>query len=397
MRVFALLAVLLSIGTASAGEIGTVKIGVLTDMSSFLADATGPGSVIAARLAAEDAAKLYSDFKIEVQSADHQSKADIGAGIARSWFDQGVDVIVDLTSSPVGIAVTEIGRIKKKVTISTVGTSLITEKYCSPTGFQWTMDTYTYAKSVTAGALAAGGTTWIFITNDNAGGHGLEDSMSEFVRAGGGKILGSLPYPVNTTDFGSYLLSAQASGAKVIALANAGGDMTNTIKQASQFGITGGGQLMVVPTMFITDIHALGLAAAQGVRFASPFYWDDNEATRAWAKRFFALAGRMPTHAQAGDYTALLHYFKAVEAAGTKDGPTVAAKMREIPINDFMTTGGVVRANGSVMRQRLLLEVKKPEDSKYPWDYARVVKRLTAEEAAPRPLAETGCPLLKSE
>lgn len=396
-RVLLLMALFISgfVGAAVAAPID-VKIGVLTDMTAFLSEATGPGSLTAAELAADDARKLYPDLKITVVSADHQNKADVGSAIARNWFDnEKVDVAIDLTNSAVGIAVFDLGRTRKKITISTVGSSVLTEKYCSETGIQWTMDTYTYAKSITKPMVEAGGDTWYFVTVDYAGGKGLEDSMTEFVKAAGGRVIGSTRHPPNTMDFSSYLLSAQSSGAKVIGLANAGGDATNSIKQANEFGITAKGQILAAPTLFDTDIHSLGLEAAQGVRFGTPFYWAMNPEAKAWSERFFAKMKKMPTHAQAGVYTALLHYFKAVNATKSSDGLVVAAKMRELPITDFMTKAGKIRVNGSVMRERMLMEVKKPSESKGPWDYAKVVKLLNPEESAPRDLAATGCSLAK--
>lgn len=387
-------AVLTSTSFACA-DFPSVKVGVLTDMSSFLSEGTEPGSAVAAELAAEDARKLYPDLKIEIVSADHQNKADVGAVIARRWFDTAnVDAIADLTNSAVGIAVQAIGKEKNKLTISTVGTSQLTERYCSPTGIQWTMDTYTYSKAVTSGILKTGGDSWYFITVDYAGGHGLEEAMSSFVKAGNGKVLGAVRHPSNVSDLSSFLLQAQASKAKVIGLANAGADTINSIKQAQEFGLVKAGQLIAVPTFFLTDVHALGLQAAQGVRFASPFYWDLNDDTRAFSKRFFDRLKKMPAHPQAGVYTALMHYFKAVNATRSTDAVAVIAKMRELPIQDFMTKNGKLRENGSVMRERLLFEVKSPSESKYPWDYVKVLQTMSPEEAAPKPLAETGCYLV---
>jgi len=394
-RPLAVAAALLLASSAAYAEYPNVKVGVLTDMSGFLSEGTGPGSAAAAELAAEDARKLYPDMKIQVISADHQNKVDIGSAAARRWFEvENVDTIADLTNSAVGIAAQEIGRTLGKLTISTVGTSLLTEKYCSPTGIQWTMDTYTYSKAVTSGVMKTGGMSWYFITVDYAGGHGLEESMSSFVKAGGGTVLGAVRHPSGASDFSSYLLQAQASKAKVIGLANAGGDTINTIKQAQEFGIVKGGQTLAVPTFFLTDIHALGLQTAQGVRFASPFYWDMTDDTRTWSKRFFDRMKKMPAHPQAGVYTALMHYFKAVNATKSTDAKTVIARMRELPIQDFMTKNGKLRENGSVVRERLLLEVKTPAESKYPWDYAKVVQTMSQEEAAPKPLAQTACNLV---
>jgi branched-chain amino acid transport system substrate-binding protein len=396
--VVAFLAAVSAANPASAQD-GTipVKVGVLTDMSGFFADAAGPGAVTAARLAIEDAAARYPELKVSLLSADHQNKADVGSAIARQWIDQEhVAAIVDLTNSAVGLAVQQLGAAKNTITMSTAGTSALTEKLCSKTGVQWTMDSYTYSKAVTKAVLAQGGKSWFFITVDYAGGHALESAMGSFVKEAGGTVLGAARHPANSRDFASYLISAQASGAKVVGLANAGADAIETIKQAHEFGLVAGGQILAAPTFFITDVHSLGLQTSQGVRFASPFYWDMNDGARAWSKRFMAKMGKMPTHLQAGDYTFLMHYFAAVHAARTTDAAAVMAKMREMPIHDFMTKAGTLRANGSVVRERMLLQVKAPSETQGPWDYLKMVHAMTAEEAAPKPLRETGCGLVGS-
>ena len=379
---------------ASAAEI-PVKVGVLTDMSGWFADASGPGAVLAAKLAAKDAAQLYPALKIEIVSADHQSKVDIGSTIARKWFEtEGVDTIIDLTNSAIGIAVWQLAAEKGKITMSTAGTSQLTEKLCSKTGVQWAMDSYTYSKGVTQGLLKTGKDTWFFITVDYAGGHAIESAMTDFVKSGGGTVLSSVRHPVNSRDFASFLLAAQSSKAKAIGIANGGADTIDTIKQAHEFGLVQSGVALAAPVFFITDVHALGLDVSQGVRFVSPFYWDRTDATRAWAARFFEEMKKMPTHLQAGDYTFLMHYFKAVAAVGGTESGPVMAKMRETPIDDFMTVNGKLRENGSVLRQRLLLEVKAPNESKKPWDYANVVQEMSIQDSSPRPLNETNCPLL---
>ena len=271
---------------ASGAEV-PVKVGVLTDLNGWFADASGPGAVLAAKLAAKDAAQIYPTLKIEVVTADHQQKPDVGSAIARKWFEtEGVDTIIDLTNSAVGIAVWQLGAAKGKITMSTAGTSLLTEKLCSKTGVQWTMDSYTYSKGVTQGLLQTGKDTWFFITVDYAGGHAIESAMTDFVRSGGGTVLGSVRHPVNNRDFASFLLAAQSSKAKVIGIANGGADTIDTIKQAHEFGLVQDGIALAAPVFFITDVHALGLEVSEGVRFVSPFYWDRTDATRSWAARF---------------------------------------------------------------------------------------------------------------
>jgi branched-chain amino acid transport system substrate-binding protein len=258
------------------------------------------------------------------------------------------------------------------------------------------MDSFTYSKSVANSLLAEGNNTWFFITVDYAGGHAIEAALGEFVKQAGGKVLGAARHPSGNHDFSSFLVTAQSSGAKVIGLANAGADTIESIKQAHEFGLVQGGQILAAPVFFITDVHSLGLQASQGVRFATPFYWDMNDEARAWSKRFMERVGKMPTHVQAGDYTFLMHYFAAVAAAHTAEPASVMKKMRETPIRDFMTRDGVLRVNGSVLRERMLVEVKAPAEMKYPWDYVKIVHTMSAAEAAPKPLGETGCPLVGS-
>ena len=296
-----------------------------------------------------------------------------------------------MTNSAVGLAVQHLGAERGKITMSVGGTSALTEQACSPTGVQWAMDSYTYSKAVSQSILQAGGKSWYFITVDYAGGYSLESAMGDFVKAAGGTVVGAVRHPPNSHDFASYLLGAEASKAQVIGLANAGQDMIEAIKQAHEFGLTQAGVVLAAPVFFITNVHALGLEVAQGVRFGSPFYWDMNADARAWSKRFFDRAGKMPTHLQAGDYTFAMHYLAAVHATHATAAPGVMTAMRAAPINDFMTKDGALRANGSVTRQRMLLEVKKPSESHYPWDYATIEHVMTAQEAAPKPLAETGC------
>lgn len=371
-----------------------VKIGVLTDMGGFFSDAAGKGSAVAAQMGADAAKRLFPELDVSVVSADHQNKADVGSSIARRWLDEeGVDAIIDLTNSAVGLAVQKLGADRGKVTMSAAGTSALTEEACSPTGVQWAMDSYTYSKAVTQAILQGGGKSWFFITVDYSGGHSLETAMGNFVKAAGGSVAGAVRHPSNIFDFSSYLIAAQASKAQVIGLANAGQDMVESIKQAHEFGLAQSGTILAAPVFYVTNIHALGLDVAQGVRFGGPFYWDMNDEARAWSKQFLALAGKMPTHVQAGSYTFVKHYLAAIHKAGTKDGKAVMAAMRDTPINDFMTENGRLRPNGSVVRQRMLLVVKKPSESKYAWDYAKIERTMSAEEAAPKSLAEAGCKL----
>jgi branched-chain amino acid transport system substrate-binding protein len=375
---------------------GIVKIGVLTDMSGLYSAPTGPGSVLGAQLAVADFGGKVAGKKIEIVFGDHLNKADAGASIARQWIDQDqVDAIVDVPTSSVALAVQDITREKNRVFLmSGAAASDLTGKACSPTGVQWTYDTYALAHG-TGGALAKqGGDTWFFLTADYAFGQALERDTAAVVTAAGGKVLGSIRVPLNTPDFSSFLLQAQASQAKIIGLANAGGDTINAIKQASEYGIAAGGQRLAGLLVNFNDIHSLGLQAAQGLVLTEAFYWDQNEETRAWSKRFFAETKRMPTMIQAGVYGAVTHYLKAIEAAKTDEAKAVIAKMRELPINDFMTKNGKLREDGRVMRDMYLFQVKAPSESKYPFDYYKQLATIPAEQAF-RPLAEGECPFVK--
>ena len=377
---------------------GVVKIGVLNDMSGLYADIGGRGSVIAAQMAAEDAGGKVLDKPIEIISGDHQNKPDIGAGIARQWIDtQQVDAIADVPTSSVALAIQEVTRQKKRLFLmSGPASSDLTGKACSPYGFQWTYDTYALAHGTGGAMVKQGGNSWFFITADYAFGHALERDTSDAVKAAGGKVLGAVNVPLNTQDFSSFLLQAQASKAKVIGLANAGGDTINSIKQAAEFGIVAGGQKLAGLLVFLTDVHSLGLKAAHGLTITSAWYWDKDDASRAFAKRFMAKSpnGLPPTYDQAGVYSAVSHYLKAIKAAGTDDADKVSAQMRATKINDFMTKDGWIREDGRIMRDMYLEEVKSPEESRYPFDYFKILTVIPAEQAF-RPLKEGGCPLVK--
>ena len=389
-------AALVALGAASAGaQSGPVKIGVLNDMSGLYSDVGGKGSVVAAQMAVDDAGPVLG-HKAVVISGDHQNKPDVGSSIARQWYDQdGVDVITDVPTSSVALAVNEVSREKKKIALFTgPASSDLTGPKCSAYSADWVYDTYALAH-VTGGAVVkSGGNTWFFITADYAFGHALERDTGDVVKASGGKILGDVMVPLSTADFSSYLLQAQASKAKIIGLANAGGDTINSIKQGAEFGIVEGGQKFAGLLMFITDVHSLGLKVAQGLELTSPFYWDMNDQTRAFSKRFAEKTGHPPTFDQAGVYSAVAHYLKAVKATGTKDPDKVMAEMRALPINDFMTKNGKLRIDGRVVRDMYLFEVKKPSESKAPWDYYKLIQTVPGDEAY-RPLDKGDCPLVK--
>ena len=384
---------------AQQGKISNdvVKIGVLNDQSSLYADISGQGSVVAARMAAEDFGGKVLDKPIEIVFADHQNKPDVGSAIARRWIDEeGVDAISDVPTSSVALAIQGLTREKKRIFLmSGPASSDLTGKQCSPYGFHWTYDTYALANGTGGAMVKQGGDTWFFITADYAFGHALERDTGNAVKAAGGKVLGAVRHPLNTNDFSSFLLQAQGSGAKVIGLANAGGDTINSIKQASEFGIVQAGQKLAGLLVFISDVHALGLKTAHGLVVTTAFYWDQNDETRAWSKRFMEkMGGKAPTMVQAGVYSGVKHYLQAIKDAGTDDPDAVAAKMRETKINDFMTKDGWIRPDGRVMRDMYLVEVKEPGESKGPWDYYKILRTIPAEEAA-RPLDQGDCPLVK--
>lgn len=383
-------------GGSSAQTKDTVRIGVLTDMSSNLSDSGGPGSVEAAKLAVDDFGGTVLGSKIELVSADHQNKADVGSSIARKWYtSDGIDVIVDLPNSSVALAVLEVSRTSKKLAlISGAATAELTGPKCSPYAAHWMYDTYSLAHASGAAVVKGGGDTWFFVTADYAFGHSMQKDAVAIIQSSGGKVLGNVLAPVNTSDYGSFLLQAQSSRAKVVALATGGSDTVNAIKQAAEFGIVSSGQKLVSTLIFISDVHSLGLSAAQGLQFSAPFYWDLTPESRAWAQRFFERTKRMPTMEQAGVYSSVTHYLKAVQALGRKDPDEVIAKMRETPINDPMTHDGKLRIDGRVERESYLFEVKTPSESKKPWDYYKLIGQLSAQEAT-RPLNAGGCPLAK--
>jgi len=374
---------------------GVVKIGVLTDMTGLYSDLSGRGSVAAAQMAVEDFGGKVMGKRIEVVAADHQNKPDVGASIARRWFDlERVDAIADVPTSSVAFAVQEIARQKNRaLLISSSGSSDLTGKACSPFSVHWTYDTYALSHAVGNALLKRGADTWFFLTADYAFGLALEKDARAVVEAGGGKVLGSVRHPQDTSDFSSFLLQAQRSKAKIVALANAGGDTVNSIKQAQEFGITPKQQIVGLLT-YISDVHSLGLQNAQGLLLASAFYWDMNEETRAWAKRFIARVNKVPTMANAGVYGAVLHYLKAIEAAKTDQATVVVSTMKKIPVNDFFTKNGSVREDGRVMRNLYLFQVKTPGESKYKYDYYKLLDTIPAEKAF-RPLSEGNCPLVK--
>jgi branched-chain amino acid transport system substrate-binding protein len=377
---------------------GVVKIGVMNDMSGLYADISGPGALVAARLAVEDFQKTSkAGLKIEVVGADHQNKPDVGSTVARTWLDvDKVDVIVDVPTSSVALAINQIVRDKNKVFLNSgAATSDLTGKACSPNTIHWTYDTWMLANGTGSAIVKTGGDTWFFLTADYAFGHALERDTTAAVTKAGGKVLGSVRHPFPGNDFSSFLLQAQSSKAKVIALANAGGDTINSIKQASEFGITKGGQNLAGMLMFINDVHALGLNTAQGLIFTETFYWDLNDQTRAWSKRFAAAHnGKMPSMVQAGVYAAVLHYLKAVEAAGTDTGVKVVEQMKAMPTDDPLFGKGSIRADGRKIHPAYLVEVKKPSESKAPWDYYKIRATIPADQAF-RPLNAGECPLVK--
>ena len=380
---------------AAAAESVPVKIGVLSDMSSLYADITGEGTGAAARMAVEDFGPVLGQ-PVQVITGDHQNKADVASAIVRQWYDtDGVDMVTDGGSSAVALAVEEVSREKQKLVLfSGPASSDITGPKCSPYAAHWTYDTYALAHVTGSAIVKSGGATWFFLGADYAFGHALERDTAAVVDQAGGRVLGAVYAPINTADFSSFLLQAQASKSKVIGLANAGGDTINSIKQGAEFGITEGGQKFAALLMFITDVHSLGLETAQGLQFTSAFYWDQDDATRAFSKRFFARVHHMPTMVQAGVYSATHHYLQAVQALGSKEPLAVMEKMRATPINDFMTHNGKLRIDGRVVRDMYLLEVKKPAESRAPWDYLKIVETVPGEQAY-RPLDQGGCPLVK--
>ena len=376
-----------------------VKIGVINDQSSIYSDLSGMGGVVAARMAIEDFGGKVLGKPIELIFADHQNKPDVATNIVNKWLDvDNVDLVSDLPNSSAMLAVQEILRQKKKalVIVSTGATSDFTGAKCSPYGMHWTYDTYALAAGTGRTLVQEGGDTWFFLTADYAFGHALERDVSNFVKAAGGKVVGAVRHPFPNQDFSSFLLQAQASKAKIIGMSNAGGDTINTIKQAAEFGIVKGGQKLAGLLIFISDVHSLGLKAAQGIVLTTGFYWDRDEETRKWSKRFFELHKAMPTMTHAGVYSSITHYLKAVQAAGTKDPLKVAAKMREMPVRDFFAPDGKVREDGRMTHEMYLVQVKSPEESKYPWDYYKILRKIPGDQAF-RPLDQGNCPLVKKK
>jgi branched-chain amino acid transport system substrate-binding protein len=378
----------------------TVKIGVLNDMSSLYADIGGPNSLAAVKMAVEDSGLKAKGWTIEVLSGDHQNKPDIGVNIARQWIDSDkVDAIADTPSSGVALAVNNLVKEKNSVLLNSgAATADLTGKACTPNTVSFTYDTYMLANGTGKALTKAGGDSWFFLTADYAFGHALERDTSSVVTATGGKVLGGVKHPLNTSDFSSFLLQAQSSKAKIIGLANAGGDTTNAIKQAAEFGIVQGGQKLAALLLFINDVHSLGLKTAQGLTFTESFYWDLNDKTREWSKRFQKVSpkGSMPSMTVAGLYAEILHYLKAMEALGgnPRDGAKVVAKMKELPTDDPLFGKGPLRADGRRLIPAYLFEVKKPEESKGPWDYYKLVATIAPEDAA-KPLEASDCPLVK--
>jgi branched-chain amino acid transport system substrate-binding protein len=377
---------------------GVVKIGLLLDMSGPYSDINGPGSALAARMAIEDFGGKVLGKPIEIVVADHLNKPDVASGMAQKWFEsENVDAITDVAASATSLAVIKIAQARNKIAIIAAaagGSSRITNEDCTATSVHWTYNTYTLANVTGSAIVKQGGDTWFFVTADYAFGHSLEKDASDVVKAAGGKILGSVRHPLNNADFSSFLLQAQTSNAKVIGLANAGADTINAIKAANEFGLTLSGKQSVAGLlMYISDVHSLGLQTAQGMLLTEGFYWDLNDETRAWSKRFFEHHKRMPTSAQAGEYSAVMHYLKAVQAAGTDETGAVMAKMREMPVNDLFAKDGRIRADGAMVHPMYLVQVKKPSESKYPWDYFTIKAEIPGDQAF-QPLASSSCPLV---
>ncbi len=393
-------ALTLATGNFALAQDKTVKIGSLSDQSGLYADLGGPGSTLAAQMAAEDSGLMAKGWKIDIISGDHQNKPDIGSNLARQWFDvDKVDAVVDVPNSGVALAVNNIVKEKNGVYINSgAATSDLTNAQCSPNTVHWTYDTYMLAHSTGQALVKAGGETWFFLTADYAFGAALERDTTAVVAANGGKVVGTVKHPLNTSDFSSFLLQAQSSKAKVIGLANAGGDTTNSIKQAAEFGIVKGGQKLAALLLFITDVKAIGLETAQGLNFTETFYWDMNDETRAFSKKFAARMknGAPPSMVQAGVYAGLRHYFKALEALGGNphDGVKVVEKMKSMPTDDALFGKGSIEPNGRTIHSAYLFEVKKPSESKSAWDFYKLVGTVPGDQAF-TPLDKSTCALLK--
>lgn len=387
----------LASGATGAAQAGApIKIGVLTDMSGVVSDATGRGSVEAARIAVEEVGGSVLGRPVKVIFADHQHKPDVGSAIARKWFDvEGVDAIVDLPNSSVALAVQNIAREKKKIVlVSSAGATALSQKQCSPYTVQWTYTTYALARGTASAVVKSGKKTWFVLASDYAFGKQLAKDTEDVVRANGGKVLGTVYHPLNTADFSSFLLQAQTSGAQVIALANAGGDTINAIKQAGEFGIGTGKQKMAAMLLMLTDVHSLGLKSAQGTYLTVPSYWNMNDGTRVFAKKFEKRLGKAPTFLQEGVYGSVRHYLQAVKAAGTDDSDAVMAKFRELPIDDAFSLNAHVRPDGLVQRDMLLAQVKTPQESRGAWDYYNIVATIPGKDLV-WPLSQSQCPFVK--
>jgi branched-chain amino acid transport system substrate-binding protein len=383
---------------AYAGQVSddVVKIGVLTDMAGVTADITGEGSVVAAEMAVEEFGKTVLGKPIQIISADHQHKADIGASIARKWLDvEKVDAIADIPNSAVALAIQNLTREKKRIALfSGAGTTALTNDQCSPYGFHWTYDTYSVSHGTASAVVKAGGTSWFMLASDYAFGHQLAKDAGDVVKANGGKVLGEVRHPLGAADFSSFLLQAQSSGAKVIGLANAGADTVNAIKQAGEFGIVEQGQSLAALILFLQDVHSLGLEVSKGTYLTTASYWDIDDQSRAWSLKFKSRTGMMPSMIHAGVYGSVLHYLKAVEKAGTDDPDKVAAAIRDLPINDAFTHDAHVREDGRVLRDMYLARVKDPSASKGEWDYFEIVSKIPAADTV-WPLDKSTCPLVK--
>ncbi|AHF87532.1 ABC transporter permease (plasmid) [Rhizobium leguminosarum bv. trifolii WSM1689] len=381
---------------AQSATDGKVKIGILNDQSGVYADFGGKSSVEAAQMAVEDFGGKVLDVPVEIVNADHQNKPDIASNIARQWYDtEQVDAIMELTTSSVALAVQAIGKEKKKIDIVTgAATTDLTGKACSPYGFHWAYDTHALAVGTGGALVKQGGDSWFFLTADYAFGYSLEQQTSDYVKSSGGKVVGAVRHPLSSQDFSSFLLQAQSSGAKVIGLANAGLDTSNAIKQAAEFGITQGGQHLAALLFTLAEVHGLGLEAAQGLTLTEGYYWNRDDESRAFAKKFFARTGKMPNMVHAGTYSAVTQYLKAVQKAGTDETEAVAKQLHEMPVDDVFGRGGTVGANGRMIHDMYLLQVKKPSESKEPWDYFNVLATIPGKEAYIDP-AKSGCNLVK--
>ncbi|GIQ76854.1 ABC transporter substrate-binding protein [Bradyrhizobium sp. RD5-C2] len=398
MRNFLALAILVATASTASAQISNdvVRIGVLTDLSSWGRDNSGPGSVEAAKMAVEEFGPTVLGKPIEIVSADHQMKTDVGLQIVRDWFDNGkVDAVADIPNSGIAIAVHNMVRERNKIALlSGPGASSLTDELCSPNTVHFSYDTYALSKVTASAVIKEGGKSWFFVTADYTFGQQLEKDATRFIKELDGKVLGSVRHPTNTADFSSFVLQAQNSKADVVAFANAGQDTDNAIKQSGEFGLVQAGQKLVGLLMFDTDVHAVGLQAAQGTYMTTASYWNLDDKTRAWSKMFFARTNVMPTMIHTGVYGSVLHYLKAIKAAGTDDPAAVMAKMRELPVEDTFVHGGKLREDGRVIRDMYLARVKKPSDSKEPWDYLEIVKTIRGEDAY-RPVSESKCTLLK--